>query len=132
MHRFWQSRLLAEWNQVFEYLPIENIIWENQSEYYKAIQESTDSNDSGTFVEFMLSIILKSLQQHSTNEPINEPINLILSLLKEKPSYTKEELAEKIGKSRATVTRLLSKLVDEGKIKRVGSNKTGYWEVLSI
>ena len=132
MHRFWQSRLLAEWNQVFEYLPIENIIWENQSEYYKAIQESTDSNDSGTFVEFMLSIILKSLQQHSTNEPINEQINLILSLLKEKPSYTKEELAEKIGKSRATVTRLLSKLVDEGKIKRVGSNKTGHWEVLSI
>ena len=124
---------MAEWNQVFEYLPIENMIWENQSEYYKAIQESTDSNDSGTFVEFMLSIILKSLQQHSknepTNEPINKPINLILSLLKEKPSYTKEELAEKIGKSRATVTRLLSKWVDEGKIKRVGSNKTGHWAV---
>jgi predicted HTH transcriptional regulator len=83
----------------------------------------------------MLSIILKSLQQHSTHEPINEPINepisLILSLLKENPSYTKEELAEKIGKSRATVTRILSKLVDEGKIKRVGSNKTGHWEILS-
>lgn len=105
------------------------MIWENQSEYYKAIKKSTDSNDSGTFVEFMLSIILKSLQQHSKNEPINEPINLILSLLKEKPSYTKEELAEKIGKSRASVTRLLSKWVDEGKIKRVGSNKTGHWAV---
>ena len=128
LHRFWQSRLLAEWNQVFEYLPIENMIWENQSEYYKAIQESTDSSDSGIFVEFMLSMILKSLQQHSKNEPIN----LILSLLKENPSYTKEELAEKIGKSRATVTRLLAKLVDEGKIKRVGSNKTGHWKVLSI
>ena len=133
MGRFWQSRLLAEWNQVFEFLPIENMIWENQSEYYKAIQKSTDSNDSGIFVEFMLSIILKSLQQHSNNEPINEPINkpinLIISLLKENPSYTKEELAKKIGKSRATVTRILSKLVDEGKIKRVGSNKTGHWEV---
>ena len=128
MGRFWQSRLLAEWNQVFEYLPIENMIWENQSEYYKAIQKSTDSNDSGIFVEFMLSIILKSLQQHSNNEPIK----MILSLLKENPSYTKEELAEKIGKSRATVTRILAKLVDEGKIKRVGSNKTGHWEVLSI
>ena len=46
-------------SQVFEYLPIENMIWENQSEYYKAIQKSTDSNDSGLFVEFMLSIILK-------------------------------------------------------------------------
>lgn len=104
------------------------MIWENQSEYYKAIQKSTDSNDSGTFVEFMLSIILKSLQQHSKNEPIN----LILSLLKEKPSYTKEELAEKIGKSRASVTRLLSKWVDEGKIKRVGSNKTGHWAVFPL
>lgn len=136
MGRFWQSRLLAEWNQVFEFLPIENMIWENQSEYYKAIQESTDSNDSGIFVEFMLFIILKSLQEHSKNEPIIEPIiepiNLILSLLKENPSYTKEELAEKIGKSRATVTRILSKLVDEGKIKRIGSNKTGHWEILNI
>lgn len=30
MGRFWQSRLLAEWNPVFAHLPIENMIWENQ------------------------------------------------------------------------------------------------------
>lgn len=55
---------------------------------------------------------------------------MILSLLSENPSFTKDELATRIGKSRATVTRLLSKLVEEGKIARIGSNKSGQWKIL--
>ncbi|MBQ1726474.1 MAG: Fic family protein, partial [Treponema sp.] len=66
MGRFWQSRLLSEWNPVFANLPIENMIWENQAAYYNAIEESTDKNDSGIFVDFMLSIILNSLKEHDT------------------------------------------------------------------
>ena len=60
MGRFGQSRILAEWNPVFANLPIENMIWENQAEYYKAIEKSTDKSDSGIFVDFMLEVILKT------------------------------------------------------------------------
>ncbi len=59
--RFWQSRLLSDWNPVFEYLPIENMIWENQADYYKAIGESTRACDSGIFVEYMLEVILSAI-----------------------------------------------------------------------
>jgi len=43
---------------------IENMIWENQGAYYKAIQDSTDANDSGIFVDFMPGIILDTLKSH--------------------------------------------------------------------
>ena len=64
------------------------------------------------------------------NEPVNEPVNSVLVLLQAYPDLSKEKIAEKIGKSRSTVTRILAKLVSEGKIKRVGSDKNGHWEVL--
>ena len=62
-------------------------------------------------------------------EPINEPINEVLAVIRDYPALSKEKIAEKIGMSRATVTRALAKLVEAGKIQRVGSNKTGHWKV---
>ena len=50
-------------------------------------------------------------------------------LLKEDPTQTREKLAEKTGRTVRTIQRALDKLSGEGKIKRIGSNKTGYWEV---
>lgn len=64
------------------------------------------------------------------NEPINEPIKMILDIISEEPHLSKEYIADKIGKSRATVTRALAKLQNEGIIRRVGSNKTGHWEII--
>ncbi len=63
------------------------------------------------------------------HEPIHEPINEVLAVIRDYPSLSKEKIAEKIGMSRATVTRALAKLVEAGKIQRIGSNKTGYWKV---
>ena len=65
------------------------------------------------------------------NEPVNEPQKKVLAVIKERPNLSKEKIAEKIGMSRATVTRALAKLVESGTIKRVGSDKTGHWEILS-
>ena len=67
---------------------------------------------------------------HNDSEPINEPIKHILDIISAFPNMSKEQIAERIGKSRATVTRLLGKLVRQGRIQRVGANKNGHWEVL--
>ena len=139
MGRFWQSRLLAEWNPVFEYLPIDNMIRENQADYYKAIEQSTEKNDSGIFAEFMLQTILDAIKKHKnkiidnepTNEPINEPIKLILNVIGKNPYLSKEMIATEIGKSRATVTRILLKLQNNGRIRRIGANKNGHWEIIT-
>ena len=54
----------------------------------------------------------------------------ILNLLKEKPDYTREILVNKVGKTVRTVQRSLDKFTQAGKITRIGSDKTGYWEVI--
>ncbi len=55
----------------------------------------------------------------------------VLNQLQENPAQTREEIANKIGVNKRTVQRSMDKLVDNGMIMRLGSKKTGYWEVLS-
>ena len=134
MGRFWQSRLLSEWNPAFAHLPVENMIWENQAAYYKAIEDSTDQNDSGIFVEFMLNVILEALKSRShddtINDTLNDTLNLILSLIRENPYISYEELSLKTRKSRPTVSRKVAELKSSGRIVRHGAKKNGWWEVV--
>ena len=53
----------------------------------------------------------------------------VYMLLKENPAQTRDELARQLGKTVRTIQRALDKLTAEGKIRRIGSNKKGYWEV---
>ena len=55
--------------------------------------------------------------------------DIIYAALKQNPKQTKEDISKATGLSRATITRTYSELEEQGKIQRVGSNKTGYWEV---
>lgn len=43
--------------------------------------------------------------------------------------HTKEDIAAQIGKSVSTVSRIVKSLTEKRLIRRVGSNKTGYWRV---
>lgn len=53
----------------------------------------------------------------------------VYMLLKEDPAQTRESLAQKTGRTVRTIQRALDKLSREGRIQRIGSNKTGYWEI---
>ncbi len=55
---------------------------------------------------------------------------IVLELLKENPMRSREEMAVIIGKTVSTVQRALDKLSAEGKIKRIGTARNGYWEVV--
>lgn len=52
----------------------------------------------------------------------------LLSIIKDNPHATNEELAVKTKKSPRTISRLISHLKSKGLIERVGSNKTGHWK----
>ena len=54
----------------------------------------------------------------------------VLELLKENPTITQLELANKLKTSRRTISTVLSKLKEKGKIERVGSDRKGYWKIL--
>lgn len=69
----------------------------------------------------------------SSNEAINKPgiptATKVYMLLKEDPTQTRATLAQKTGRTVRTIQRALDQLSAEGKIKRIGSNRVGYWEV---
>ena len=53
----------------------------------------------------------------------------VYELLKDDPTQTREMLATKLNRTVRTIQRALDKLTGEKRIRRIGSNKTGYWEV---
>ena len=141
MGRFWQSRLLSEWNPVFAHLTVEIMIWENQTTYYKAIKDSTDANDSGIFVDFMLGIILEALKSHRQSDSETEKVTVkvtqkvtvnqqkILDAIKQNPHITQEELSAIVGIARKNIIANMKKLQEAGLLIRHGADKNGWWEV---
>lgn len=55
----------------------------------------------------------------------------ILRALQRNPHLTKAKLAERLGVGKTTIDQGIAALKNNGLIERVGSNKTGYWNVLS-
>jgi len=68
--------------------------------------------------------------QKITQKTTQKTTQKILELIKENPKITRKELAEKIGISEDGIKFNLNQLKKQNKIKRVGPDKGGYWEIL--
>lgn len=62
MGRLWQTIILMEEYPVFEFLPFETLISKTQDSYYKSLAISDSSGKSTYFIEYMLDVINKSLE----------------------------------------------------------------------
>lgn len=142
MGRLWQTLILSQWHPLFLSLPLESVIKEHQQHYYQALEQADDEANSTPFIHFMLSVIAETLVQNATiNASIKVTINTetdiaglntpdaVLALLAKNPELTRPQLASMIGKDIRTIARALATLQQAGKVKRIGSNKTGYWKV---
>jgi Fic family protein len=67
MGRLWQTLLLAKWNAIFAWIPMESVLFENRPQYYKAIQDARHANDSGVFIEFTLSALYEILKNTNSD-----------------------------------------------------------------
>lgn len=139
MGRLWQTVILKEWKEVFAWIPVESLIKENQSEYYNALNSSDKEADSSSFIEFMLSLLLKTIEEIiETEKKVTAKISVkvtvnqqkILDEIKENPFVTQEELAQIIGLSRKSIIQNMKKLQENGLLKRIGADKNGRWEVV--
>ena len=54
----------------------------------------------------------------------------ILEQIHINPQYTLTELAKQTGYSRSWVAETMKRLQEQGIIKRIGSDKTGHWEII--
>lgn len=59
--RLWQSLILTRWNRLFAAVPVESVVHDRQSEYYRAIRKSSAAGESTKFIEYMLDAILAAL-----------------------------------------------------------------------
>ena len=73
----------------------------------------------------------------TTNAPINsdlsgqpDPINDLLNLIRETPNADYVSLAHSLQVSEASVKRYIQKLKQQNRLRRVGSKKTGHWEII--
>ena len=54
----------------------------------------------------------------------------MLTILRQQPTLTLAEVAATLGKSTSAVERAARKLREEGRLRHVGPQKGGHWEVL--
>lgn len=71
--------IFYKWKDIFEYLPIESKIHKYQDEYYNSIAECHNNINVNVFIESMLKMIDKTLNEAISTSYIsitNETINI--------------------------------------------------------
>ena len=69
--------------------------------------------------------------QNDTVKSEDDTVNdTVFSLIKQSKNITAAEISEHLNLSLSTVRRKIKDLKEQGMIERVGSDKTGYWEVI--
>jgi ATP-dependent DNA helicase RecG len=61
---------------------------------------------------------------------ISGDVKIVYDLIKENVNFSQPEISKRVSFSARKVSTIIKVLKDSGYIKRVGSNKTGHWEVL--
>ena len=128
--RLWQNIILYNWENIFEYVPIESQIKKYQNEYYKAIKESDIKGDSTIFIEFMLRMIDNTIKELliNTNKETNYIsiyIKRLLEVMDNNKTYTTKELINLLNlKSRITFRdNYLKPAINNGFIKMTNPDK---------
>ena len=142
------SRLVMNHLQYeFGLVPVK-IIKEDKAEYIQALINSREQESLEPFREFMFEEhtrnITKEIEEFKKSEA-DDPIKVALDPIREFSDPIKQQLyqavaqdgtlnyaeyAAQIGVSEATIKRRLGELKNDGIIIRLGSNKTGHWEVV--
>ena len=122
MGRLWHSLLLGNWNEIFFWLPIEELIRSRQEEYYQALGKSDELGESSPFVEFMMEVILDTLKETTvvgkTKKAENPQVQKLLEVL-DGEELSATEIMERLGLShRPTFRRnYLNPALEEGLIE---------------
>ena len=130
MGRLWQTIILMEKYPIFEFIPFETLISKTQEDYYKALEISDKAGDSTFFIEYMLDVIEKSLDEllkfNNKIETDDDRLEYFISL--GKSEFTRKTYMSIFKDiSTSTASRDLKKGVEKGYFDKVGEkNRTKY------
>jgi len=78
--------------------------------------------------------ILSDTANDTANDTVKPQIDTandtVFSLIKRDTKITAKEISERLKMSLSTVKRKIKALRDNGKIERIGSDKTGHWKIM--
>ncbi|MCL1690089.1 cell filamentation protein Fic [Elizabethkingia anophelis] len=125
MGRLWQTLILMQQYPVFEYLPVESLIKQKQNEYYNKLSESDKKGNSTPFIEFMLGIILESLNGLLQTQSVTLHTKDRMSLFKEKigkNKFTRKDYMQNFKNiSAPTASRDLKWAVEQDLLYKFGT-----------
>ena len=95
-------------------------------------------------IRFLLNLLLignyslKNREMHILADTVIDTVNsqidtvndTVFSLIKHDYKVTAKEISERLKISLSTVRRKISELKNNGKIERIGSDKTGHWKII--
>ncbi|PIE50554.1 MAG: cell filamentation protein Fic [Flavobacteriales bacterium] len=127
MGRLWQTLILMQEYPVFEYLPIESMVKENQTEYYNVLSQSDKMGASTPFILFMLKMILQSLEQllQTQNRTLSatDRVKLYQNIIQDKLFSRKDYLLHFKEISPTTASRDLRNAVKQNILSKFGENR---------
>jgi len=127
MGRLWQTLILIQDYPIFEFLPFETLIANNQEEYYKALSQSDKEGKSTKFIEYMLKIIDDSLSilLSNSNKRPSDKERIAIFLEQNLFEFTRKDYMNFFKEiSSATASRDLKNAVNNRIIDKFGDKKT--------
>lgn len=82
----------------------------------------------GFFFEFKRA----NVQANANVEELTKLEKRVYLIIQSNLGITKSDIAIEVGKSEKTIQRVINSLINHEMIRRVGSNKNGYWEAINI
>ncbi|MEM6515579.1 MAG: Fic family protein [Bacteroidota bacterium] len=130
MGRLWQTLILMGEYPVFEFLPFETLISKEQETYYAVLAECDKLGHSTLFIEYMLDILNKSLEEilNFSNRTFNQQQRLEYFVSMGKSSFARKDYMSVFNNiSSATASRDLKEGIRQELFEKIGEkNNTIY------
>lgn len=131
---------------------VNNDLFANHSWYFRnaLVRANYEDLSKGIYrtekflIRFLFNLVLKenyslkNREMHILADTINDTVkpqidtvnDTVFSLIKQEHKITANEISERLKMSLSTVKRKIKTLKTNGKIERIGSDKTGYWRII--
>lgn len=133
------NRTIAKWNEALTKLEYYGLITTENNVLYRVTQSGYKASDDLEKQIGTEKIKCNICNYHGASDKKDEcPIckcviggreNIVLDAIKKNPAVTRKQLSELLGYSERTVVKVFNTLLEKGIIERVGSSKTGTWNI---
>ena len=131
--RLWHTLILSRYHPLFQYVPIESVIRDRQSEYYTVLGDCNKIGRSTAFVEFALTATRDALEMtlgQISAEPVTGTHRLETARAHfGRQSFSRKDYMALFPKlSTATSSRDLKRAVDQSQLKMSGDKSQARYE----